>query len=340
LVTYANIDGWAPEQDDDFDPAFPEGSAPHSESLSLLDRWILGRLNQVVQTTTNSLANSDTLTATIAVESFLDDLTNWYVRRSRRRFWKSEHDEDKNTAYATLYHILVKLAKLLSPFVPFITEAIYQNLVRSIYPQAYESIHHCTWPEYDPAMVDETIIDQMELARQLASVGLSARNSAGIKVRQPLGKALAHVDGKRTLSDEYVEIVTDELNVKGFEFVEDASQLVTYQVLPDNKKLGPRFGAQFPTVRAALESAEVDYVVSNVQANLPIDLQVDGEMITLEPDEILVQTKPVEGLITAEDKQITVALDVEITPELRAEGLAREIVRRIQAMRKNADFNI
>ena len=340
LVTYANIDGWAPEQDDDFDPAFPEGSAPHSEALSLLDRWILGRLNQVVQTTTNSLANSDTLTATIAVESFLDDLTNWYVRRSRRRFWKSEHDEDKNTAYATLYHILVKLAKLLSPFVPFITEAIYQNLVRSIYPQAYESIHHCTWPEYDPAMVDETIIDQMELARQLASVGLSARNSAGIKVRQPLAKALAHVDGKRTLSDEYVEIVTDELNVKGFEFVEDASQLVTYQVLPDNKKLGPRFGAQFPTVRAALESAEVDYVVSNVQAKLPVDLQVDGEMITLEPDEILVQTKPVEGLITAEDRQITVALDAEITPELRAEGLAREIVRRIQAMRKNADFNI
>jgi isoleucyl-tRNA synthetase len=340
LVTYANIDGWLPPRDSEFDPAFPEGSTPHSSALSLLDRWILGRLNQVIETTTESLANSDTLTATIAVESFLDDLTNWYVRRSRRRFWKSEHDADKNSAYATLYHILVKLAKLLAPFIPFITEAIYQNLVRSAYPQAYESIHHCAWPQYDQAIVDEAIIDQMALARQLASVGLSARNSAGIKVRQPLSKAMAHVGGKRTLSAEYIDIVTDELNVKRFEFVEEANQLVTYQVLPDNKKLGPRFGAQFPEVRAALESTDVDQLVAKVQAKLSVELEIADRTVTLEPDEILIQTKPVVGLITAEDKQVTVALDAEISPDLRAEGLAREIVRRVQAMRKNAEFNI
>jgi len=280
------------------------------------------------------------LTATIAVESFLDDLTNWYIRRSRRRFWKSEHDTDKNTAYTSLYHILVKLAKLLAPFVPFVTEAIYQNLVRSAFPQAYESVHHCAWPEFDQSVVDETLIDQMALARQLASVGLSARNSAGIKVRQPLSKALAYVGGKRTLSDEYIDIVMDELNVKAFEFVEDASQLVDYQVLPDNKKLGPRFGAQFPKVRVALESADVGEVVAKVQAKLSINLDINGETVILEPDEILVQTKPVEGLITAEDKLVTVALDAEITSDLRIEGLAREIVRRVQAMRKNAEFNI
>jgi isoleucyl-tRNA synthetase len=340
LVTYADIDGWLPSQNGSFDPAFPEGPTPHNNDLSLLDRWILGRLNQVVNTTTEALSNSDTLSATIAVESFLDDLTNWYVRRSRRRFWKSEHDADKNTAYATLYHILVKLAKLLAPFVPFVTDAIYQNLVRSAYPQAYESVHHCTWPDFDQSVVDEDLIDQMALARQLASVGLSARNSAGIKVRQPLAKAMAYVGGKRTLGGEYIDIVMDELNVKGFDFVEDASKLVTYQVLPNNKKLGPRFGARFPDVRAALEAANMEEVVGKVQAKLSVDLELNGETITLEPDELLVQTKPVVGLITAEDKLITVALDAEITSELRIEGLAREIVRRVQAMRKNAEFNI
>jgi isoleucyl-tRNA synthetase len=340
LVTYADIDGWLPSQNGSFDPAFPEGPTPHNNDLSLLDRWILGRLNQVVNTTTEALSNSDTLSATIAVESFLDDLTNWYVRRSRRRFWKSEHDADKNTAYATLYHILVKLAKLLAPFVPFVTDAIYQNLVRSAYPQAYESVHHCTWPDFDQSVVDEDLIDQMALARQLASVGLSARNSAGIKVRQPLAKAMAYVGGKRTLGGEYIDIVMDELNVKGFDFVEDASKLVTYQVLPNNKKLGPRFGARFPDVRAALEAANMEEVVGKVQAKLSVDLELNGETITLEPDELLVQTKPVAGLITAEDKLITVALDAEITSELRIEGLAREIVRRVQAMRKNAEFNI
>ena len=340
LVTYADIDGWLPSQNSSFDPAFPEGPTPHNNDLSLLDRWILGRLNQVVNTTTEALSNSDTLSATIAVESFLDDLTNWYVRRSRRRFWKSEHDADKNTAYTTLYHILVKLAKLLAPFVPFVTEAIYQNLVRSAYPQAYESVHHCTWPDFDQSVVDEDLIDQMALARQLASVGLSARNSAGIKVRQPLAKALAFVSGMRTLGDEYIDIVMDELNVKGFDFVEDASKLVTYQVLPNNKKLGPRFGARFPDVRAALEAANMEEVVVKVQAKLSVDLEINGETVTLEPDELLVQTKPVAGLITAEDKLITVALDAEITSELRIEGLAREIVRRVQAMRKNAEFNI
>lgn len=340
FTTYANIDGWTPSQEE-FDPDFPEGPTPQNqEQFNLLDHWILARLDQVVSAVTEALKNSDTLTSTLFVESFLDDLTNWYVRRSRRRFWKSEHDADKNAAYTTLYYVLVKLTKILAPFVPFVTEAMYQNLVRSVQPGAYESVHHCTWPKYDPSVIDEAILEQMALARKIASLGLSARNSAGLKVRQPLAKAMVFVSGKRILSDEYVAIVMDELNVKDFKFVEDARHLVGYKVLPDNKKLGPRFGKQFPKVRAALEAAEPDTIVKNVNAKLPIPLEVDDETVILNHDEILVQTQPVEGLITADDKYATVGLDANITPELRVEGLAREVVRRVQAMRKNAGFNI
>ncbi len=337
LVTYANLDGWSPVGDS-FDLAHPEGPTPSSNNL--LDRWVLARLNQIIPQVTEALENSDSLTATLALGGFLDDLSNWYVRRSRRRFWKSEHDADKNAAYATLYHVLVKFARLLAPFTPFVTEAIYQNLVRSVYPQAYESVHHTTWPRYDPAVVDQSLLEQMDLARQVASLGLAARNSAGLKVRQPLERALAYAGGRRSLDPEFVEIITDELNVKSFVFVEQASQLVRYQVLPDNKLLGPRFGAQFPRLRAALSAADPAAVAANVQAGLPVALQVDGQPVDLKPEEILVQTHPAEGLAVAADKTATVAVDANITPELRAEGLAREIVRRVQDFRKQSGLDI
>jgi isoleucyl-tRNA synthetase len=168
----------------------------------------------------------------------------------------------------------------------------------------------------------------------------SARNSEGLKVRQPLAKVLVYAGSRRELGAELVEIVTDELNVKDFEFVQEARQLVDYQVLPDNKLLGPRFGAQFPKVRAALSAADAETIAEAVQAGSPVHLEVDGETVELEPEEVLVQTQPAEGLAVASDRQVTVALDTAITPELRAEGLAREIVRRVQAMRKNAAFNI
>jgi isoleucyl-tRNA synthetase len=336
LATYARLDGWEPGFD--FDPAYPEGPTPKSDHL--LDRWILGRLNEVVPQVTNALENSDSLTATLALEALLDDLTNWYVRRSRRRFWKSEHDADKNNAYATLYHVMVKLVRLLAPFIPFVTEMIYQNLVRSVRPQAYESVHHTSWPAADESVLDSELAEQMALARQVASLGLSARNAAGLKVRQPLSKVLVYAGKTRSLLPELVDIVKDELNVKGFEFVEQASQLVTYQVLPDNKLLGPKFGAQFPKVRAALAEMEAEKVAALVQAGLAVPLVVDGQTVELQPEEVLVQTKPASGLTVAFDKLATVAVDTTLTPELRAEGLARELVRRIQAMRKDAGFNI
>jgi isoleucyl-tRNA synthetase len=353
FVTYARLDGWTPaftsqsplsrgaregEETGSFSPNFPEGPTPKTENL--LDRWVLARLNQVVARVTEALEESDPLSATVAIESFLDDLTNWYVRRSRRRFWKSEHDADKNSAYATLYHLLVKLARLLAPFTPFVTETMYQNLVRSVCPGAFESIHHTGWPQADLTVVDEGALDQMALARQIASLGLGARNAAGLKVRQPLARVLTYAGGMQTLNEELADIVTDELNVKDFEFVEDAGRLVTYRVLPDNKKLGPRFGALFPRVRAALAALDPAAVAGSVQSGEPVSVEVDGQKVELAPDEILVQTKPAEGLAVAADKLITVAVDAALTPELRAEGLAREIVRRLQAMRKDAGFNI
>jgi isoleucyl-tRNA synthetase len=338
FVTYANLDGWQPSREA-FVPAAPEGPTPRSDNP--LDRWIVARINQVVARCTEALENSDAYAATVAIEAFLDDLTNWYVRRSRRRFWKSEQDADKHTAYATLYHVLVKLAKVLAPLTPFVTEVMYQNLVRAVQFDAYESVHHCDWPLVDEAAIDEELLAQMGLARRSASLGLGARGSANIKVRQPLARAMAYVGDARTeLSRDMVDIVADELNVKRFEFVEEEGKLVTYRLLPDNRALGPKFGPKFPKVRAALAAADAAQVVKRVQAGLPMALEVEGEAVALAAEEVLVQTEPAEGLAVAADKGVTVAVDAVISDELRAEGLAREIVRRVQTMRKEAGFNI
>jgi isoleucyl-tRNA synthetase len=235
---------------------------------------------------------------------------------------------------------MVKFIRLLAPFVPFVTETIYQNLVRSVQSGAYESVHHTAWLKEDETVIDQELLDQMDLARQVSSLGLGARNGAGLKVRQPLNKVLVYVGGKRTLSEELVSIVMDELNVKNFEFVEDASRLVTYRILPDNKLLGPKYGALFPKVRLALALQDPARVAASVSAGLPVPLELEGQSVELAPEEILVSTLPVEGLAVAADKLLTVAVDATVTPELRAEGLAREVVRRVQAMRKNANFNI
>jgi isoleucyl-tRNA synthetase len=268
-------------------------------------------------------------------------LSNWFVRRSRRRFWKSEQDSDKNTAYATLWYVLVKMSRTLAPVLPFITEVMYQNLIRGVFENAYESIHHTDWPQADMDAVDEKLVYQMGLARRVASLGLSARSNAGLKVRQPLARALAYVsEGQAELSDELVAIVADELNVKSFEFVDDPGKLVNYRVLPVNKLLGPKFGADFPKVRAALADLDPAEVASKVEGGENIHLEMDGNPVILSHEEVLVNTEPAEGLAVAADRFMTVAIDAVLTPELKAEGLAREIVRRVQAQRKKANFNI
>jgi isoleucyl-tRNA synthetase len=337
FVTYAKLDEWTPNSKN------LQETIAGSENP--LDRWIVARLNEVLAKTTVSLESYDVYTATLAIEGLLEDLTNWYVRRSRRRFWRSEHDADKEAAYATLYHVLTTLIKMLAPITPFVTEVMYQNLVRGVDSSAPESVHHCAWPETDPAAIDQALLAQMDLARRIASLGLGARGSANIKVRQPLARALVNVGQAesipyRQLSEELTAIVVDELNVKSLEYVSQAGELVNYSVLPNLKLLGPKLGKLVPAVRKVLEAVEPGELVAGIQAGENVTLTVEGQEVELTPEELLVQTQPAEGLAVAADRVITVGIDVVITPELAAEGLAREIVRRVQNMRKEAGFDI
>ncbi len=339
FVTYALLDGWDPAAHFDLDPAHPEGPTP--VSANPLDRWILARLNQVVARVTDDLTNSDTFGATLALEALLEDLTNWYVRRSRRRFWKSEQDDDKAAAYHTLYHVLVKMIRCLAPIVPFVTEVMYQNLVVQVRPDARLSVHHTDWPTADHQAVDEALLEHMALARRITSLGLSARSNANLRVRQPLARALVHVgEGRQNLTPELVAIIADELNVKALEFVADPEQLITYRILPNNRLLGPRLGKDFPRLREALAAMDPNRVARQVQAGETVTVRLGETEVELEPEAILIQTQPATGLAVAADKVLTVAVDATVTPELKAEGLAREIVRRLQNMRKQADFAI
>lgn len=332
FVMYAKLDAWE-----------PAGQALDALQLSVLDRWIIARLNEVIGKVNTSLENYDAYTATNHLEDLLEDLTNWYVRRSRRRFWRSEHDADKDAAYGTLYHVLTTLIKVLAPFTPFVTEVMYQNLVRSVDDSAPESVHHCLWPEADQATIDQTLLDQMDLARRVASLGLGARGSANIKVRQPLARALVHT-GEGTaqpeLSPELTEIVVDELNVKSLEYVGEAGELVSYKVLPNLKLVGPKLGKQVPALRQAIEAADADELFAKITGGENVTFNLAGEEVELTPEEMLVQTEPAEGLAVSADKVITVGVDVVITDALAAEGMARELVRRIQNMRKDAGFDI
>ncbi len=351
FVTYAKLDKWTPENSaftiDDYSPAdlrltIEDEQIENRKSKieNPLDRWILARLNEVVARVTDNFENYDAFRATIAIQGLLDDLTNWYIRRSRRRFWRSEHDADKDAAYATLYHVLVTMVKMMAPITPFVTEIMYQNLVRGADSNAPESVHHCNWPEADESAIDQELLEQMDLTRRIAGLGLSARESAQLKVRQPLARALVHAGEKAGLSDELAAIVQDELNVKSLEFVNEAGELVVYKLLPNLKLLGKKLGKLIPATRAALIAADADAIAAKVAAGENVILAVEGHEIELLPEEILVQTEPAAGLAMAADKLITVGVDTVISNKLAAEGMARELVRRIQNMRKDAGFDI
>jgi len=333
FVTYANIDEWQP--DSAWDEVEPE-------QATLLDRWILARLNQLVAKASERLENYDAYATTMVVEEFLDDLSNWYVRRSRRRFWKSERDADKYSAYATLYRVLTTLIRVLAPILPFVTETMYQNLVRSIDENALESVHHTHWPEADVDRIDKDLLAQMALAREVVTQGHSARNSQGIKLRQPLSRAIVHLEtGMDELRDKLVDLIQDELNVKEVVFASDVNDLITYRLLPDSQKLGPRFRDRFPKVKAALESVEDPVAaVRRLQADLPLQVDIEEDTVALASDEVIIRDEPREGLAVASEHGVSVAMDVELTQELVAEGLARDVVRRVQSLRKEADFDL
>ncbi len=333
FVTYANLDKWTP----------PSPLSPLSpQQPSSLDQWILARLNSLIAEVTAALDDYFAYKATRPVEQFLDDLSNWYVRRSRRRFWRSEADADKQAAYSTLYEVLVTLTKLLAPIIPFATETMYQNLVRGVDSTAPESVHHCLWPQPNPAWTDEALLADMATARGVVALGHATRAAHNLKVRQPLARAVAVVPPNQAAGLlRMQDLVADELNVKTVEIAANEAELITYKLLPNNKLLGPKFGARFPQVRAALSAADPAAAVLTLRAGHALDLALeDGELAALTLEEVIINPQPRPGFAVAAEGEAVVALDTTLTPELRAEGYAREIVRRIQDLRKSAGFDI
>lgn len=331
FVTYANIDGWQP------------GSPVPPDDLQPLDRWILARLNQVIARVTDAMEDYDPYAATLAIEPLLDDLTNWYVRRSRRRFWKSEQDTDKKAAYATLYQVLLTMARLLAPMVPFVTEVMYQNLVRSVDEGACESVHHCAWPKVDEAAIDQELLDRMGLATQIAALGRSARSTSNVKLRQPLARALVYTgQGSDSLPGSLAELVSDELNVKEVEFVAEEADLVRYEIGLLPNILGKKHGRRFPKLRQAVAAMDAGSLARRFQAGSSVVVDLgDGEPpVELLPEEVEVRIHGREGYAVAEERGVVVAVDVQMTPELVREGLARDLVRRIQTQRKEAGFQL
>jgi isoleucyl-tRNA synthetase len=334
FTTYANIDGWTPQR---MDSAIVVGQPDN-----VLDRWILSRLQVLIKEVDASLDDYDAASATRSIEAFVDDLSNWYVRRSRRRFWKSEQDEDKNMAYWTLYQCLVTLVKLLAPFIPFVPEEIYQNLVRSADVDAPESVHQCDFPIADETLVDEKLIADMELAIKVASLGRSARGLARIKLRQPLSLAVVAgpFAGREDPLGALADLVLDELNVKELRFTPDASELVAYILRPDPSLLGPKYGSVLPKVRQAVATLDTTDAARRLEAGEAISVTVNGETIRLLPEEVAVEKRPLEEYEVSEEGDYVVAVNVSLTDELVKEGLARELVRRIQNLRKDAGFRI
>jgi isoleucyl-tRNA synthetase len=334
FTTYANIDGWTPQT---MDSAVAAGQPDN-----VLDRWILSRLQVLIKGVAERLDDCDAASATRSIESFVDDLSNWYVRRSRRRFWKSEQDEDKNMAYWTLYQCLVTLVKLLAPFIPFVPEEIYQNLVRSADADAPESVHHCDFPVPDETLVDEKLIADMDLAIKVASLGRSARGLAGIKLRQPLSLAVVAgpFAGREDPLGPLADLVLDELNVRELRFTPDPSELVAYVLRPDASLLGPKYGSVLPRVQQAVATLDTTDAARRLEGGEAISVTVNGETIRLLPEEVTVEKRPHEEYEVSEEGGYIVAVNVSLTDELLQEGLARELVRRIQNLRKDAGFRI
>ncbi|MCA9966464.1 MAG: isoleucine--tRNA ligase [Anaerolineales bacterium] len=346
FVSYATLDGWLPAGNVVSRPLHVQSSVNGEQSPNpahaQLDSWIKERLNETTLAVRAALDGFDSEKATQHLEAMLDDLSNWYVRRSRRRFWKSEADADKAAAYATLRHVLVEYVKLLAPFVPFVTEEIYQNLVCAVDPTAPASVHHCLYPEADAEALDKRLLAKMRLAITTAGLGRSARGAADVKLRQPLAKARVNVGSQQAQDDlqELADVLAEEINVKEIEVVSEVGELVNYKLLPNNRLLGPRFGKAFPQVRNALLALDPAEAARTLQAGEPLLVTVDGETVSLDDQEVLVQTESRGGLAVASDKGVTVAVDVNLTPELVQEGYARDLVRAINTMRKDAGLEI
>ena len=331
FVTYANLDGWN-----------PEGVSVSPADRPLLDRWARALLNRLVAEVRSALDGYDAMAASSAVEAFVEELSTWYVRRSRRRFWKAENDPDKRAAYETLYECLTTLTRLLAPFMPFVSEALYQNLVRRASAGAPISVHLTSYPEADDTAIDATLLDAMETAQRVVALGRAARDRAGINVRQPLRTMYVRVPRQQTREDiqELQDIILGELNVKHLQFAQTEDEFVAYDVRPNLPVLGPRYGKRVPQIRQALSTLDPARVARSVERGQTVRLSLTGDTIELLPHEVLAEAREREGYAAMADGGYLVVLDTRLDRELLHEGLAREVVHRINDWRKAAGFKI
>lgn len=331
FATYAAVDGFNPLK-----------SKIQDSDLTIMDRWIRAKLHQLIKDMRLSFDSYRLDKSMRKVELFIEDLSNWYIRRNRRRFWKSEDDSDKQAAYHTLYDVLLTLTKLLAPVMPFITDEIYENLVVNINDSAPESVHLCDYPEVVSMYIDDDLIKQVDALKKVVELGRSARNKADLKIRQPL-QSLFYVVNDDNLSkflDDNKSVILDELNVKEIVRVTNAKELITYIVKPNLAILGKTFGNAIPSIRKALGEINVNDIINQVQINGEIVLNTDSGDLTLTKEHILIETSSAEGLIAVQDEGFTVALSTVLNDELIQEGLVRDLIRQVQIMRKNADFAV
>lgn len=308
------------------------------EKLSVMDKWILSRLNTMVKTVDDCLANYKVPETAKALQSFVDDLSNWYVRRSRARFWAKGMEQDKINAYMTLYTALVTLAKAAAPMVPFITENIYRNLVCSIDKAAVESVHLCDFPAADETKIDAELEKNMDAVLKIVVLGRAARNAANLKNRQPVAKMF--VKAPETLPKFFVDIVADELNVKAVEFRADMEEFVKYIIKPNFRVLGKKVGKQMAEVKAALENLNGAKAKSELDKTGELKLQLKGGEIILTPEDIEITITQTEGYNCQTDNDVSIALATDLTPELIEEGFVREIISKIQTMRRDSKFEV
>ncbi len=327
FVLYANIDNFDATK-----------YALEYDKLSVMDKWLLSKLNTVIKEVDTNLANYRIPETARALQDFVDDMSNWYVRRSRERFWAKGMEQDKINAYMTLYTALVEVSKAAAPMIPFMTEEIYQNLVRSINTEAPESIHLCDFPVVNEAIIDKDLEANMENVLKLVVMGRAARNTANIKNRQPIGQM--YVKAEFDLPDFYKEIVEEELNVKNVTFTQDVRDFTSYSFKPQLKTVGPKYGKLLGGIKAALTAIDGNAAMDELNANEVLKLDINGTEVALLREDLLIDSAQTEGYVSENDNGITVVLDTHLSAELLEEGFVREIISKVQTMRKEADFEV
>ena len=327
FVLYANIDNFdATKYSLEYD------------KLAVMDKWLLSRLESTVKAVDDNLANYRIPEAAKALQSFVDDMSNWYVRRSRERFWAKGMEQDKINAYMTLYTALVTVAKAAAPMIPFMTEDIYQNLVKSIDASTPESIHLCDFPEVHENWIDPKMEEDMADLLEIVVMGRAARNTANIKNRQPIGTM--YVKSEFQLSEFYKEIIEDELNVKEVVFKDDIADFISYSFKPQMRTVGPKYGKLLNKIKTVLSELDGNKAMAELKSTSELKLDIDGQEIVLLEEDLLIDMAQMEGYVSESDHTITVVLDTNLTPELIEEGFVRELVSKIQTMRKEAGFEV